>query len=55
MASQTTHYEYYQLRAMLEWDLANRATSSKVREGHRVESEKYRLLAKSAKQGLFKA
>ena len=54
MTSQITHYEYYQLRAMLEWDLAGRATSIKARDSHRAESEKYRMLAKSAKQGLCK-
>ena len=49
-----THYEYFQLRAMLEWDLAHRATNHDSRQAHRVEAEKYALLAKSAKRGVVK-
>lgn len=52
MAIETTHYEYYQLRAMLEWDLADRAPDATRRERHRHEAEKYQLLAKTAKQGM---
>ena len=55
MTAGTTHYEYYQLRAMLEWDLAGRAPSLAGRDRHRFEAEKYRLLAKSAKQGMIKS
>ena len=49
-----THYEYYQLRAMLEWDLADRASESSARDAHRFEGEKYQMLAKSAKRGMQK-
>ena len=52
MMSETTHYEYYQLRAMLEWDLADRAPDSARRDRHRIEAEKYQLLAKNAKRGM---
>jgi hypothetical protein len=55
MTSQATHYEYYQLRAMLEWNLADRASNSAGRNRHRIEAEKYQLLAKSAKQGMKKS
>jgi hypothetical protein len=55
MTSGATHYEYYQLRAMLEWDLADRAPDMGRRDRHRVEAEKYQLLAKSAKQGMMKS
>ncbi|MGH6706927.1 MAG: hypothetical protein ACREB1_08990 [Sphingomicrobium sp.] len=55
MTSEATHYEYYQLRAMLEWDLADRAPDRVRQDRHRVEAEKYRLLAKSAKQGMIKS
>jgi hypothetical protein len=54
MTSEATYYEYYQLRAMLEWDLAERAPDSIRRDRHRVEAEKFQLLAKSAKQGMVK-
>ena len=49
-----THYEYYQLRAMLEWDLADRASESGARDAHRFEAEKYQMLAKAAKRGMQK-
>jgi hypothetical protein len=49
-----THYEYYQLRAMLEWDLADRASESVARDAHRFEAEKYQMLAKAAKRGMQK-
>ena len=52
MMGETSHYEYYQLRAMLEWDLADRAPDATRRERHRHEAEKYQLLAKTAKQGM---
>ena len=52
MMSETTHYEYYQLRAMLEWDLADRAPDSTRRDRHQIEAEKYQLLAKNAKRGM---
>lgn len=55
MTSEATHWEYYQLRAMLEWDLADRAANLSRRDRHRVEAEKYQLLAKSAKQGMLKS
>jgi len=55
MTAGTTHYEYYQLRAMLEWDLADRAQSPAGRARHRGEAEKYQLLAKSAKHGMLKS
>ena len=55
MTSEATHYEYYQLRAMLEWDLADRAQSPVGRDRHRGEAEKYQLLAKSAKHGMLKS
>ena len=55
MTAGKTHYEYYQLRAMLEWDLADRSPSFAGRDRHRVEAEKYQLLAKSAKQGMIKS
>ena len=55
MTSEATHWEYYQLRAMLEWDLADRAPDLSRRDLHRVEAEKYQLLAKSAKQGMKKS
>lgn len=49
-----THYEYYQLRAMLEWDLSARASEGATRDAHRLEAEKYCLLAKAAKRGMEK-
>ena len=55
MAIETTRYEYYQLRAMLEWDLSDRAPDSKRRDRHRAEAEKFQLLAKAAKQGMRKS
>ena len=55
MTRESTHYEYYQLRAMLEWELADRAPDMKRRASHRVEAEKYHLLAKSAKLGMNKS
>ena len=55
MMGKTTHYEYYQLRAMLEWDLADRAPDVTRRDRHRLEAEKYQLLAKTAKQGMHKS
>lgn len=51
MDRERTHYEYYQLRAMLEWELADRATTTAKRDAHRVEAEKCRLMAKNAKRG----
>jgi hypothetical protein len=55
MTGEATHYEYFQLRAMLEWDLADRAPDVIRRDRHRVEAEKYQLLAKSAKHGMIKS
>jgi hypothetical protein len=55
MTNEATHYEYYQLRAMLEWELADRAPDMIRKDRHRVEAEKYQLLAKSAKQGMIKS
>jgi hypothetical protein len=55
MSAGTTHYEYYQLRAMLEWDLADRAPDLAGRNHHRLEAAKYELLAKSAKHGMIKS
>ena len=52
MASETTHFEYYKLRAILEWDLADRAPDLTRRNRHRLEAEKYQLLANGAKQGM---
>ena len=49
-----THYEYYQLRAMLEWELADRASKNAARQAHRLEAEKYQILAKAAKRGMEK-
>ena len=54
MTGEGGHYEYYQLRAMLEWDLADRAPDLARRDRHRVEAEKFQLLAKAAKQGMMK-
>ncbi len=54
MTGEGSHYEYYQLRAMLEWDLADRASDIARRDRHRVEAEKFQLLAKAAKQGMMK-
>lgn len=50
-----SHYEYYQLRAMLEWDLSERATDIERRDRHRFEAEKYQILAKNAKRGMIKS
>jgi hypothetical protein len=54
MTSEASHYEYYQLRAILEWELADRAPSLAGKDHHRLEAAKYELLAKSAKQGMIK-
>lgn len=54
MTGEGSHYEYYQLRAMLEWDLADRAPDMARRDRHRVEAEKFQLLAQAAKQGMMK-
>lgn len=55
MTAEGSHYEYYQLRAMLEWDLSERATDIERRDRHRFEAEKYQILAKNAKRGMIKS
>jgi hypothetical protein len=48
MTGEPTHYEYFQLRAMLEWDLTERATDSERRVRHRFAAETYQILAMNA-------